>query len=92
VVRELMHELRGASECLTAAELAHRLGAEVGLVDDMLDNLVRMGKLERVEEVLGERFDVCVHCSGNCGCGGACGGAGRLMPRVTQYRIVEACL
>ena len=89
MIRELMGELRGASEPLSRDDLAERLNADVNLVEDMLDTLVRMGKLERIVEVIGEGSG-CAHCSGNCGNGRSCDRLAQIMPRSIRYRVAMA--
>ncbi|MFW6103077.1 MAG: FeoC-like transcriptional regulator, partial [Chloroflexota bacterium] len=50
MVRQLIQELQGSSVPLTTDELAERLNTDACMVEAMLDNLVRMGKLERIED------------------------------------------
>jgi hypothetical protein len=87
MVRQLMRGLQGARVPLTKRDLAHRLQADAAVVEDMLDTLVRMGKLERLEEATIGVPDACSHCSAHCGCKNCAERAAQALPRVTAYRI-----
>ena len=74
MLAQLLEEIQ-RGETLQPAALAHKMNISVGLVQAMLENLERMGRLKQISTDCG---DAC----GDCSLGEACGDKTRQKGRV----------